>query len=255
MFKNIFKKQSDAFSTKKFKFSADLNSLQEYIKLNQNFNGKLLDLFTSKNNSSYINKWHHYLPIYEKYFSNYLVKDINFLEIGIADGGSLDMWSNYFSANSKIFGIDINKDCKQFERKNIRVLIGDATDKNYLENNLFSQVNKFDIILDDGSHKMKDILNSFKYLYPKLKHGGLYIIEDLHTSYWPKFGGGIKNKNNFFNLVRKIIDDMHFDFHDKKSYNSVVRDTGYALHIYNSIVVIEKKKKLDLKFTNTKFLN
>ena len=254
MIKNFLKRQSDTFSTKKFHFSTNRKNLKEYIRINQNFNGKLLDLFTSENNSFYINKWHHYLPIYEKYFSNYLNRGINFLEIGVADGGSLEMWSNYFSSNSNIFGIDINKDCKNFETQNIHILIGDATDKNYLKNNLFSQVDEFDIILDDGSHKMKDILNSFEHLYPKLKIGGLYVIEDLHTSSWPKFGGGLNNKNNFFNMVRKIIDDMHFDFHNKKTFNSVVEETGYALHIYNSILIIEKKNKTDLKFSNTKFL-
>ena len=58
-----------------------------------------------------------------------------------------------------------------------------------------------DIVLDDGSHHMHDVKSSFDYLYPILNVGGIYIIEDLHTSYWRRYGGGYGVKNNFFNFV------------------------------------------------------
>ena len=251
----VYNKETEVFNTKRFNYSNNSIELRKYINTKHNYDGILLDLFVSPDSKNFVNKWHHYLPIYENYFSAYLDKNINFLEIGVADGGSLEMWSKYFSKNSKIYGIDINEECKKYENENIKVFIGDATDSRFLKDNIFTSVNYFDIILDDGSHKMEDIKQSLINLYPKLKVGGLYIIEDLHTSYWPKFNGGINKKDNFFNYIKNIIDDMHFDFHKHGDYKTIVKDSGYGLHIYNSLVIIEKREKLDIKFSNTKFIN
>ena len=76
--------------------------------------------FFNKNNKKDLHKWLHYFNIYEENFSKFKKKKITILEIGIAKGGSLRMWKNYFSSDSKIVGIDINPECKKFEKDNIK---------------------------------------------------------------------------------------------------------------------------------------
>ena len=69
------------------------------------------------NGSKTINKWIHYFDIYERYFNQYVDKPTLMIEIGVFKGGSIDMWKEYFGPKSTIVGIDINPDCKRFERK------------------------------------------------------------------------------------------------------------------------------------------
>ena len=104
----------------------------------------------SKNSSS---KWEKYFDIYESVFNKYKDRDVIFVEIGVHNGGSLEIWRNYFSKGSKIIGIDINEECKKFEDKNrnIEIYIGNQSDENFWSA-FFKKVGKVDIILDDGGH-------------------------------------------------------------------------------------------------------
>ncbi len=122
-----------------------------------------------------------YYSAYDKHLVNYEGKDVRLLEIGIQGGGSLRMWKNCFP-NSEIVGIDIDPSCKELDVSDAKVFIGDQTDKEFLE-----QFRDFDIIIDDGGHTMHQQQTSFEVLFPLLKSGGLYVIEDLHTSFWREF--------------------------------------------------------------------
>jgi 23S rRNA U2552 (ribose-2'-O)-methylase RlmE/FtsJ len=123
---------------------------------------------------------HSYITTYDSIFAKYQPFDINILEIGVFDGQSLKLWKEYFTPNSKIYGIDIQDRCKVFECDNIFVFIGDATDEQFINQSFFDI--KFDIIIDDGSHIKNDQLTSFKILFDKyLNIGGTYIIEDLNS--------------------------------------------------------------------------
>lgn len=82
-----------------------------------------------------IHKWTNYFNIYERYFNSFRSKNPRFLEIGVQYGGSLKMWSEYFE-NAKIFGIDINPDCKKLEDGNINIQIGSQNDKKFRIENL-----------------------------------------------------------------------------------------------------------------------
>jgi hypothetical protein len=98
-----------------------------------------------------------------------------------------------------------------------------------------------DVVLDDGSHKMKHIAASLESLFPKLNNGGTYLIEDLHTAYWRGFGGGYKSKDNFYKIVPKLIDDMHSWYHSYGKRSSLISDDISSIHIHDSIVVLEKE--------------
>lgn len=130
--------------------------------------------YKSDKSSSY----HCYLELYDEHFSTYRGKNINFLEIGIHLGDSLNIFNEYFE-NATITAIDI-QNMSHLQKKNIRIVHGDQSDRSLLKE---FEDNFYQIIIDDGSHKMEHQQVSFGVLFKKLKSGGLYIIEDLHTSF------------------------------------------------------------------------
>lgn len=123
---------------------------------------------------------HSYIKTYDPIFEPYQDKNINILEIGVYEGQSLLLWKEYFTPDSKIYGVDINEGCKQYENDNVRVLIGNACEESFIKNQ-FPDV-KFDIIVDDGSHIADEQISTFNLLFNDyLKEGGTYIIEDINV--------------------------------------------------------------------------
>ncbi|MBI5263392.1 MAG: class I SAM-dependent methyltransferase [Bradyrhizobium sp.] len=186
-------------------------------------------------------KWTHYLDIYERYLSNYRDKPISFLEIGVMSGGSLDMWRRYFGEPATIVGIDIDPTCaERVDPPNI-VRIGSQDDRRFLE----GVINEFgapDVVLDDGSHIGRHQRASFEILFPHLKSGGLYIIEDVHTAYWPDWEGGYKRNGSIIEYTKQMIDDLHGWYHNRRTTTPAKDEIG-AIHLYDSIIVIEKNGK------------
>lgn len=203
--------------------------------------GDLLNFFLFEKHNV-IDKWLHYFPIYEKYFNPYRTKDINFVEIGIQNGGSLQMWRKYFSQNSHIIGIDINPECKkletEFNDKNISIHIGSSTDKEFWKKfkNKYP-VGSIDILLDDGGHTMDQQIFTFNTMFPWIKDGGLYICEDCHTSYYKEFNAGLNIPGTFIEFCKKLIDDIN-GFHSEIITYNTIHISG--IHFYDSIVIIEK---------------
>ena len=133
-----------------------------------------------------------HFPVYEKWFSPYRDKDIVFVEVGVQNGGSLQMWKNYFGKDAKIIGVDIDPDCKKLEEEQITIEIGSQEDKNFWA--MFKEkYPRVDILLDDGGHKMNQQITTLCEMYPHLKYGGLYMCEDCGTSYSESFGGGVES--------------------------------------------------------------
>lgn len=168
-------------------------------------------------------------------------KQIKFLEIGVDHGGSLQVWRRYFGDSAIIFGIDINPECIKYDNLFAQVRIGSQTDEVFLKK-VIKEMGGIDIILDDGSHSMRDIRLSLEYLFPHLNYGGIYVIEDLHTSYWKTFGGGMNSKYNFYNFVRDLVDDMHHWYHGKPVKHHNISGDLSAINIYDSITVLNKNK-------------
>lgn len=200
----------------------------------------LVDLFAS-NQRGKVNKWHHYIPIYERYFGPHRGRAIRFLEIGVAKGGSLQMWRDYFGNHATIFGIDIDQTCERFNGVAGQVRIGSQDDPAFLRS-VVSEMGGVDIVLDDGSHQMAHIRNTLTHLFPLLNENGIYMIEDLHAAYWSEFGGGYRSSANFFQLVSDITHDMHRWYHVEPSKIPAVSEYCSAIHVHDSIAVLEKQK-------------
>jgi hypothetical protein len=127
----------------------------------------------------------HFTTIYNKYMESMRNEDINLLEIGIGSGPSLKMWYDYFY-KAKIHAIDI-VNSSQYNNDRVKTYIADQTKRETLQNVVDSS-GSFDIIVDDGGHMMGQQQISLGYMFKYLKNGGLYFIEDLHTSFWPHNG-------------------------------------------------------------------
>jgi cephalosporin hydroxylase len=164
---------------------------------------------------------------------------MTFLEIGVSKGGSLQMWQRYFGPLAQIIGIDINPDCKKHESPGIFIRIGDQSDPEFLKS-IIKEFGVPDIVLDDGSHQMTDILNSFNFLYPMILKNGVYLVEDLHAAYWKEFGGGLNEPKSFINLSKNFIDLLNAD-HSRGEIipNEFTRDT-FSINFYDSVVAFEK---------------
>jgi hypothetical protein len=143
---------------------------------------------------------HNYAYIYDRYLSSLRSKPIVMLEIGVQDGPSLRMWRDYFP-EGHIWGLDIDPACKSNEEQRIAVVIGDQKDPAALAR--CAPGEDFDLVLDDGGHYAVDQRASLLELWPRIKRGGFYIVEDTHTSYR---GGGF---GNAINLLRGFVREIH----------------------------------------------
>jgi demethylmacrocin O-methyltransferase len=132
-------------------------------------------------------------------------KPINLLEIGIWEGSSLKMWAEYFSVGT-ITGFDIDEK-PQYESDKVNTFKGDQNNPFDLED-VNTAYGKFDIVVDDGSHECHHMIQSFKTLFPLLKQGGFYCIEDCLCAYDKERWG---SQENIIEFIKEKIDDVHMD--------------------------------------------
>jgi hypothetical protein len=202
-----------------------------------------LETYFNNNTGRVIDKWMHYFEVYDRHFSKYRGKEVVILEIGTWHGGSLQMWKSYFGDKAKIYGMDIDPDCKNAEEENIKIFIGSQSDRAFLRK-VKSELPPLDILIDDGGHTMLQQIVSFEVLFDHVKPDGVYLCEDMHTSYWTRWGGGYKRKGTFVEYAKNFIDKLNaFNSRERSlRVDSFTRSVN-SLHFYESMLVIEKKPK------------
>lgn len=170
---------------------------------------KTLEEIAKKHGTDKSSLVHNYCVKYEKYLPFKRDEKLKILEIGVLNGQSLKMWSEYFY-NSQIIGIDINPDCKKYEDGNkVKVEIGSQVDGEFLST-ISKKYGPFDMVLDDGSHFNEHVIFSFEHLWNTLKSGGVYAIEDSCTSYWPVYNGGYLKGSSSVEYFKRLCDDVNF---------------------------------------------
>ena len=209
-------------------------------------NNHLIDYFNN-NQKRLIHKWEHYFDIYETHFSRFRDKSPIILEIGVFHGGSLQMWKNYFGKGCKIYGLDIEPRCKSLEEEDIEIFIGSQTDRDFLRD-VKNKIGQVDILIDDGGHTMEQQIITYEELFSLVNDNGVYLCEDLHTSYWHDYGGGLRKNGSFIEYSKKFIDYINSHHWressdvDGKPFANSVKSISY----YDSVLVIEKQQKLPL---------
>uniref|UniRef100_UPI0034A5D2AD O-methyltransferase n=1 Tax=Falsiroseomonas sp. TaxID=2870721 RepID=UPI0034A5D2AD len=172
---------------------------------------RLSDLFLA-HRGNVSDKWEQYLAIYEAELAPFLAagQPVRLLEIGVQNGGSLQIWRSYLPPGSSIVGIDIDPACAKLALgDDISVLIGDASDPEELDRLLGDAV--FDIIVDDGSHRSEHIIAAFEACWRRVAPGGLFIAEDLHCSYFESHGGGFRKPDAAIEHFKALADAVNAD--------------------------------------------
>lgn len=196
---------------------------------------------------------HTYDKPYEFHFGALRDKPIKLLEIGVGGytnpeegGASLRMWSEYFTHPfSQIYSIDIY-DKKALEEYRIKIWQGSQSDEVFL-NKMADTIGDIDIIIDDGSHVNSDVITSFKILFPKLKDGGIYVVEDIQTAYWKHYGGGGLDDNSV-DFFMGFIHGLNYKEvqTEQRGMQHPVKEPTYfdlnilSIHFYHNMVFIYK---------------
>ena len=165
------------------------------------------------------------------------------------------MWRHYFGPGLEYHGVDINWVCRKFgtEDNVAEIIIGDQGSESFWDS-VVDRLPQFDIILDDGGHTMVQQITTMRRLFPKkIAEGGVYMVEDLHTSAWHSFGGGLRKDNTFLQFSKNLIDELMWQHAMAPKWASP-SDLHYAteraqasqfyrhiksMHFSNGIVVLE----------------
>ena len=223
---------------------------------------KTLRELYSEHGGKVSDKWGMYLSEYDRIFREYREEPIKILEIGVQNGGSLEIWSKYFKNGLLFIGCDIDSACAglRFEDPRIVLVIGDANADSTREE-ILSHGSELDVVIDDGSHNSSDIVKSFMEYFPSIVDGGTYIVEDLHASYWREYEGGLFypfSSLSFFKRLVDITNSRHWGVERSHSeilqgfrekYEIAVREEIlqhiHSIEFLNSLCVVRKSRPID----------
>lgn len=220
--------------------------MSSLFELYENHTGKISD------------KWSLNLYHYDHLFVSKRQDSIRLLEIGIQNGGSLELWNSYFPHAELIVGCDINPLCSnlEFTANHIKVIVDNAYSK-IGEAKIKALSSQYDIIIEDGSHQSVDIINAFSRYFPLLADEGLFIAEDLHCCYWLEFGGGLAHPFSaisFFKHLADVVNSAHWGIPFEpqsflEEFNRIadcnftedLLKSIYSVEFTNSLCIIKKK--------------
>jgi hypothetical protein len=172
-------------------------------------------------------KWRHYFRIYERHLAKFVGQEFTLVEVGIFSGGSLFMWREYFGAQCRIIGVDIEEKSRLFAEDGFEVFIGDQADPNFWAD-FRREVPEVHVLIDDGGHQAHQQQATLREVLPHLQPGGVYICEDIDgaTHVFHSYIDG---------LTRPLSSDMGTD-----SKPAPIHEHIESVHRYPIVVVIEK---------------
>lgn len=197
-----------------------------------------------------------YHRFYERIFEPLRHKRIKFLEIGLDNGNGSLLWEEYFT-NAEFHGIEYSNDRVEDATKKVhkfKIHRGSQENVDFLRSFKHKSGGNFDIIIDDGGHHFEHQVNSYKYLFlDSLKPGGIYIIEDIETSYWnggKMYGreqyGGVNVSETTVMKFKQMVDVVNRKFHDNKfSVFGRVDHWVKSISFYQNVIILEKKDERD----------
>jgi hypothetical protein len=176
-------------------------------------------------------KWNHYFDVYHRHLHKFTGQPVHVAEVGVYSGGSLDMWKQYFGPHCTVYGIDCQKECKEYEDERTRIFIGDQADREFWAE-FRRQVPQLDVLIDDGGHQTQQQIVTLEEILPHLRPGGVYICEDI-TGANNKFSAYLHGLQNELNAA-------HF-VGESTVQPTVMQQSIESVHLYPFIAVIEKR--------------
>ena len=198
-----------------------------------------LDELAIKYGTDKSSKCHNYTAVYGQIFDGIRNEPLKILEIGIATGASLRMWLDYFP-NAKIHGIDTTLEHLQVvNNERLTLHIGNQTDRDFLDTIGID----FDIVIDDGSHRVEDQIFTFKHLWPNTRL--VYVVEDVYTSYLARYGGGYRRSGTAIEFFKDLVDDVSahrlYNMYKSRGVYITHSDIG-MIQFYPSMICVYKGK-------------
>lgn len=209
-----------------------------------------LEWYFEHNDGRMMDKWVHYFDIYERHFDRFRGRSPVVLELGVSHGGSLDMWRWYFGRGATVVGVDIDARAASLDGGGVHVHVGDQADSAFLSS-LVDRYGRFDVVIDDGSHLFEHQLASLQALWDRVAVGGVYLVEDVCTSYLERFGGGLGREDTFIGETKRLLDEVNGDWLGAgadpavgpvRSPSSWTRTLG-GIHVYDSVVVLDRTER------------
>jgi hypothetical protein len=209
---------------------------------------------------------HGYHRIYPWFLNNFLhIEKVNILEIGVDEQNSIHLWIDFFK-DSEVTVMDI--DDKNVE--NVKFVKLDQSSKNELENYAINNLNSHHLIIDDGSHVPEHQMMTLVHLWKTLKPGGVYIVEDVETSYWGRssiYGYNFNSNNNsFVSRVIKKVEKVNSEFYHSKEkrtkdrlFNELMNEVEIVSFAYNCIILVKKNNEFaeyyNRNYRNKNYIN
>jgi hypothetical protein len=197
----------------------------------------LEEFFDARREGRGIFKWRHYFEIYHRHLAKFVGREAALLEIGIAGGGSLDMWRQFLGPRCDLYGVDIDPECRRPD--DVTVFIGDQADRVFWQR-FRAEVPPLDIVIDDGGHKPEHQCVTLEELLPHLRPGGIYICEDVHGDDNPFLAYVHGLSRGLFAYDLKL--DVTNSERSMASPATPFQSSTHAVHLYPYIVVVERRE-------------
>jgi hypothetical protein len=160
-------------------------------------------------------KWSLYLDVYDTALAPWRALPVVLVEVGVQNGGSLELWSRYFQAGRRFVGCDVDERVGRlaFDDPRIRTVVAPVNTPAAAKAIVAAAEGPIDIFIDDGSHVSPDIVLAFRNYFPAVRAGGVYIAEDLHCAYRRDWAGGLAAPNaiSFFKSLVDALHQPHWD--------------------------------------------
>lgn len=185
-------------------------------------------------------KFNHYFEAYDRHFRRFRGRPVHVLEIGIYSGGSLEMWSSYFGPQSRIYGVDIEPACKNYESECVKVFIGDQADRSFWRC-VKQEVPDLDIVIDDGGHLPEQQIATLEELLPHLRPGGVYMCEDI-SKVFSEFASYLSGMAQNLNAADSLEQNPKTADRRQVIRANSLQAAVSSIHLYPFLAVIERAR-------------
>jgi hypothetical protein len=175
-----------------------------------------------------------FIRVYELLLEHRRLDELRLLEIGVFEGASLRTWRDYLP-NTAIAGADINPSAAELRSEGFTIFIGDQADPGFLAD--LAANGPYDVVIDDGSHRSEHQIMTLRSIWPVVAPGGVYVIEDIHTSYLGNWGGGYKRQGTLVEEAKSLIDDPNAWWHQQPPVLQAVE----SVQVWPELLVVMKQ--------------
>lgn len=181
-----------------------------------------------------------YFHAYDRLFERYRNTAVTVVEIGILGGGSLFMWRQFFGPEARIIGIDLNPAAVKWREHGFEIFIGNQESDDFWRSFL-AEVGEIDVLIDDGGHTNYQQIKTLLSVLPKVRDGGVVVIEDTYASYMKSFGN--PSRYSFMRYCGVVADRINDRYFGRNPAN-LIGDHVYSYEVLEGMVAFHIDRRL-----------